>query len=327
MKTLRTIGAIVLVMSLLNGCKKEDNNPITQTKHLQLDEVKRAYYNSNNMRYETNFFSADSARFTYNINVEEGKKYRVCQYGIYMENVELTLFSKDRNSTLLIGEQANVGFTAKFFVYTSDFTGNLQIITECSNSHIYGQPFYLSFEEIGTYQLSWKGYNWLCDGDWSVNSNGDLTVKNYRSGFSKWARLIDTSLTSYNADLQFNAPSGSIPHGFGLAVLASNTIFEMINLPEESRQFFIYGTNNWEMWFINMGNGGGIGREVGNLNTALVDGSNTFSVNVSDSNVICHVNNEQAISINNNLTETDSFYITNEDLGTDSITITDIRFY
>ena len=316
-----------MVISVMVGCEKEDVNPHnSQSKYLKLDAIKRAYYNSDNMRYETNAFSIDSTKFTYNINVEEGKQYRVYQYGLSMVDVDLFLHSENEDSTLLIGVQANVGYTAKYFVYTANFAGKLQIITASTDNTLYGEPFYLSFEEIGTYKLSWKGYNWLCDGDWTVNSNGDLTIKNYRSGFSKWIRLLDTSLTNYNVDVQFHSPTNSIPHSFGVAILASNTIFDMINLPDISRQFFIFGTNNWEIWYINIGNSGGIGRDIGTTSNAIALGSNTISANVSNINTTFYVNNTEAVSISNDITENNSFYITNEDLGTDSITITNIRF-
>jgi hypothetical protein len=325
MKTLRYFGFAILL--IIAGCtkEKEEQKPVNDLKELTLDVVKRAYYNHQNMRYETNTFSADSTTFTYLISVETGKKYRVLIHGLFMEDVELILAKPDSDEPLAAGVQANVGNTAKYFVYEATNTEKLELNIATNDSNLFGQDFYLTFEEMGTYQIAWNGFTWLCDGDWEVNNDGNLVVKGYKSGFSKWAQLLDTTLTDFRAELDFETMNGSLPFFIGLALNANTEIFTMINLPSICRQFKISEQRNWEYWVINMGNGGGIGRDLGYFPQALTSGANTLSViNTTDSSE--WKINQTTIVKKESQTGFHGFFLTFEDTEKDSVAFRGIRF-
>lgn len=320
---------LLIAGSVFLSCTKEnieDQPPAAGdfTKYLEIDEIKRAYYDSYQRRYETNEFSIDNSIFKYLITIEAGVKYRVMLYGNYMGSVDLKLLSLN-NDTVLIGEQANVGHTAEYFLWDAQKNDTLVIEISANDPSVYNQPYYLSFEEIGTYQLNWKGYNWLCDGDWEVNSDDQLVYFGYKSGFTKWAKLLDQNITSYHVELEFFSKDGFLDNFIGMAVYASDNIFYMINLPEISTQFKINGINAWELWGINMGNKG-IGREIGNFENSFLAGKNILSAFVNVDSLSFLVNQEVAIEGPVNSNFYNGFYITYEDFDSDSTRFTNISF-
>ena len=323
---------------ILSACKKDSdvqpktniNTPVTKTpgkntyKNLRLDSIKRAYYNNDGNRYETNMFRTDSTEFNYNIIVEKDKKYRVLLYGIYAENITLELYRN--GSVIQTGVQANVGLTAKYFVYTGGAQDTLQIKLKTSDPTLYNQPFFLTFEEINTYTIYWKGHQWLCDGDWEVSTSQQLVFKGYHSGFSKWIKLADSSLTDYSAKISFTS-TGTLTNFIGIAANASDSIFDMINLPAIGSQFKIDQQNNWELWSIAMGNGEGIGRQTGNFTDNIKSGGNTIGCTIDANNNAFFVNNTLISTASKYTGNTNAFYITVEDVIAETQLMDDIRFY
>ncbi len=331
MKTTHKIILLISIIIFAISCKKDTDDTkqtatsnSTYTKNLKLDNNKRAYYNSDNNRYETNYISSDTSSFNYSINVEPGKKYRILIYGFYMKNVDLDLFDK---SDVLIksGAQANVGNTAKYMVYESSINDTLFINIKSDST--FNNAFFLSFEEVNTYEIYWKNHSWSCDGDWEVNSQDQLIFKSYHSGFTKWIKLNDSTLHNYTCDISFDANNGTLNNFLGLAVRSSDIIHDMTNLPEVSKQFKLNNHNIWELWHINIGTGGGIGRETGYLANYFNTTNNIITSNIHNDSLSFSVNNELAIKAFASPIGHDLFYITSEDFGNDSVVITDIRFY
>ncbi len=200
----------------------------------------------------------------------------------------------------------------------------MQLTVKSNSNALLGQEFFLTFEEMGTYQITWNGYTWLCDGDWEVNESGYLVVKGYKSGFSKWAQLLDTTLTDFHAEFDFETSEGTLPTFIGMAVNANSEIFDMINLPKICRQFKISGAQNWELWTINIENGGGIGRDLGFLPSPLVSGVNTLSASCIADSAEWKVN-QSVVTKKETTTGFHGFYLTFEDLERDSVVFRGIR--
>lgn len=328
MKKTQVFAILYLVIGILFfGCEKdEEDNPdnmgLNITKFLPIDTVKRAYYDSFQNRYESNTFTADSTVFNYSVNLESGVLYRVLLYGFMMDKVDLTLLDLD-SIVYAEGVQANVGYTAQFFTFEGIENDTMVIQVRSEDSYNLNKTFYLSFEEVGTYVLTWKGYNWICDGDWEVNTEGHLVCYGHSSGFSKWAKLTDTTLATYNAELEIFIEDGNLSNFVGMAVEADDDINQMINLPRPAKQFKIRAINAWEMWWINSNS---VGREWGNLNNIYLQGTNYISADVQIDSISTFVNQEMAISIFNNMPEYNGFYITFEDTEKDSCIYTNIDF-
>ena len=320
---------IIIPFIIFQSCNKEpDNNlqsKLTITKNLKLHPVKKAYYDENKNRYESDVFTKEKEEFNYKISVEKGEKYRVLVYGFYMENVDLFLY--DKNDIVQTGVQANPEYTAKYFTFIADNTDSLIIQLKATNSNIYSMDFYLCFEQLNAYKLYWKGHTWLCDGDWEVNSNNQLEFKGNKSGFSKWIKLDDTELIDYKVEVDVNIENGFINNFVGIAVTASNEIFNMINLPEICEQFKINNQNSWENWIINVGNGGGgIGRDFGELTGNFNIGSNIIKAEIQPNSLYFYLNNELAVKTFRNFRHKKQFYFTCEDFDENTIKVNNIEF-
>lgn len=286
--------------------------------NLNLHPVKKAYYNPDSNRYETDIFSSNHNEFNYSLETTSGNKYRILVYGVSMSDVKVEL-RDDQENILKIGEQANVAYSAKYLVFEAATGINYHIHIEASNPSLFGQNFYLTFEEIGTYFLSWKGKNWLCDGDWEINSNNQLVHIGHNSGFSKWAKIADESYKDCTISLEFDVPNAGLSDFLGIAVNAGDDIFNMINLPSVARQFKIKNLNYWEFQTIDIGNNGGIGRNTGYFSQVLNTGSNQLDCNIQSDSLRYKINGAQVYSAFNDLYGVHKVYITVEDIGTDSL--------
>ncbi len=315
---------MVLLALILFSCKEKinpnENEPETKKlKMLFLDPLKKAYYNNQNQRYLQIAFKSDTTEYFYGIVAESGKKYRILIYGTYMESIYLDLSDEDTNF-IATGQQADVGLSSKYIVYEPQKTDTVIISVATDNQNNVGIPFYLTVEEIGTYELQWKNRTWICDGDWTVNSDGNLMFKGFNSGFSKWIMLKNSDLKNFTATVEFNSNSETLATFIGIAFNASSEIFDMLNLPANSCQFKISGTNDWEFWWISMQKS--ISREIGVFTNDINVGLNNFKIENYES-IKCHVNDSLCYEPINCNTGFNELFITIEDKNADEFVFTD----
>ena len=303
----------------LISCNNKINNPVEKDLTiLQLDQTKKAYYNSQNERYLENSFSSDTSEYFYGVIIEPNKKYRILLYGFYLQDVDFSLNDIDTN-LIANGEQADVGLTSKYLIYEATKADTLIISLSSDNNDNFGKTFYLAFEEIGTYELEWQNKTWICDGDWTVDDKDKLIFKGYGSGFSKWIMLKDQNLNQFTAEIEFDAVSTTLETFIGYSFSSSTEIFDMINLPQTGRQFKISGNNNWEFWTINMNKG--IGRETGTFANTIQAGTNSIKIK-NLSTISCFVNDSLAYQPSDCNTGFNEFYITIEDKDVNEFTFT-----
>ncbi len=306
---------IVIIFALISSCNKNNENT-KELQLLQLNTLKKAYYNSDNKRYLEKSFTTDSLTYEYNIVLEKGKKYRFLIYGMQMQDVNLSLTN---SSSVLVAEgvQADVGLTAKFFKYEPVENDTFMVKISTEDQNLAGKTFFLAIEEINSYEITWLGRTWICDGDWSVDAKDKLTFKGYNSGFSKWMKLKDNNLRNYTSVLVFETETGVLPTFVGLACNATDSIWDMLNLPEQANEFKITGSNTWEFWWIN----NSVGREVGTFKN---DNNNVYSMGITKSDsVTCFVNDNIACKYGYNSTTNKGFYIIIEDKNVDEFVFTD----
>lgn len=312
-----------LMISTLWACTKDQvEAPLNVKNHLTLHPVKKAYYNADNNRFEIGVFNANENALNYTMQTTSGNKYRVLMYGIPMSDVTIELHDFLGN-IIKVGEQANVGLTAKYFVFDAVANSQYFIHLETTNTALFDQSFYLTFEEVGTYNLSWKGINWQCDGDWEVNSNDQLIHIGHNSGFSKWMKITDQSYIDCAISMEFNTPITGLPNYLGFSVDSGDELFDMLNLPSVGRQFKITGLNAWNYRVINIGNNGGIGNLGGYLSQPLHSGLNLLDCTVHSDSIRYFVNGIQELSVFNDLYGSHRVYLTVEDIGSDTLVIND----
>lgn len=317
---------LCLISIVISACKKDDVSPQTTEnvnsvsidKYLSLHPVKKAYYNDSSNRYEMNQFTSAQTEFNYSLDLTAGNKYRVLLYGFPMSNVNLEL--RDANENVIeVGEQANVGFTAKFYVFETTNITDYHIHIDASTSTYYNQNFFLTFEEIGTYSLNWKGHNWICDGDWEINGNDQLVHRGHNSGFSKYAKLSDQYYTSAVSTVEFVAGNAGLSSLTGIAVNASDEIFEMINLPAVCRLFRLTGSNSYVFWTIN----NGVGNFPGTLSQPMIPGLNQLECSVQSDSIRYSLNGVPELARMNDNFSSHRVYLSVEDTGIDSVIIND----
>lgn len=306
----------VITTALLISCKKEIETPQETEKitNITIDGEKKAHFNKSDQRYETETFDPQNQSFFYSFQPTESITYRILIYGLNMAEIDLRL---TKNGQLVdTGAQANVAFTSKFISYQA--TNEDEVIIEIENlsDDNIGKSFILTVEEIGTYVLSWKGYDWLCDGDWEVNELDQMVFKGNGSGFTKWIRLLEPIDSSYSATTTFSWLDTGDLDFVGMTVEASDEIDLMTNLPNVARQF---KTNNedWELWSIDLGNNGGINREVDEVQHTSDDFivTHTLSAKIDSSTISFDFNTNNTTTTPGTSSHKDYFYITVEEVN------------
>lgn len=331
MRILFALCCFAIVSSLVISCKKDntvDINPeptssyhfsVPITKTLKLDAVKKAHYNGEGNRYESEKFTSINKEFNYLIGVEKGKEYRIQVYGLYMEYVDLFLLSE--TETLQTGQQADVGLSSKYIAFTATKNDSLVIQVKAQNESSNDQTFYLSFEEMNSYTISWKGHTWLANGDWEVNKKDQLIFKGYHSGVNKWIKLSDSSFTFYDAELDIEMEH-YLEDFVGLAN-GNDNLNVLRNLPHGT-QFKVSHSNEWECWTMN--STGSVARQIGHSSSNFIIGSNSMKAEIRADSLYFYMNNSSVHRMKNYGSGTGKFYITCEDSFEKEIFFNDITF-
>ncbi|GAB4310566.1 MAG: hypothetical protein Kow00127_00100 [Bacteroidales bacterium] len=298
MKLLHLFSILALFIVFVS-CDKEKNaeSPGVE-KVLRIEPGYKYYTNENNDAYELIVFSPEQLIHQYAVEFQEGKKYHLSVSGGYCGPVYFALLNQ-AGDLLFTGEQGSIGFDRKYIVWTSTVSETLTIVvqyTENINFHTY--EYHLTFEEVNSYPLSWEGLELECSGDWFTGPDGKLGVALHGSSYSKWASIAADDLSHYSFSVDLGFAGGVSDTYSGVAIFASGTIRDMVNLPEQCDEFKIVGPASWEVWFWR----GGVGREWGttavNLNMGY-DSWNRLAVDNTEDTVKLSVNNEMVYKYRN----------------------------
>ena len=313
-----------VLLSVIYSCSNKteivDPQPVSVfrvDKTLILDLEKRAYYNNGNRFHQFEFVS-DTNQRVYEVKLIKSVFYRAFLQGSPMEAISFYLADKE-GKELVKGVQGNIGNTTSFFTYTADVNMTAYIVVKNNGgTDNHNKPFYLIFEEAGTQIIEWANKSWLADGDWEVLSENLITHKNHTSGIHRWLRLLDEIPSDYNASIHIQQEGGFQTSLCGMSVKSTSNIFQMLNVPETGKMFLISGPQWWELWYINMGNGGGIGRDFGDTPSPLLTGTekwNSIRMDSRPDSVYMYINNLKTHSVLNT-TYSNNLYIMINDSDT-----------
>lgn len=289
-------------------------------KKLGLDSEKRAYYQHSD-RFYTFHFTNDTAQRVYEVTLSPEILYRSFLQGQLMDQISFYIADKNGNR-LAEGSQGNIGNTSLYFTYTTTAEMPAFIVVKNEGGSLnVNKDFRLIFEEAGTQVLEWANRSWLADGDWEVTDNEILRLKNHQSGIYRWIRLLDDTPLDYSVSLHMQQDGGYQTTLCGMSVKSGTSIFQMLNIPASGRMFLMNGPQWWELWYIHMETGGGIGRDYGDLPSPLNTGTdkwNSLRIDARPDSLYFFVNQLKTTSV---LTQTydNSIYITVNDADTNKI--------
>lgn len=312
---------LLVIPFLIFSCNKNKLENVEIDKEFSLHAVKRAYYDNNDNRYHQDRFTSDKDGFNFSIDVVAGTEYRIRVYGIPMWDVKLQLKNVG-GEVLYTGEQADPSFYSKQITFTAGASEELHIQLIYEADFLYDSDYFLSFEEIGTYSLNWKGYEWICDGDWVITDSDELCHAGHKSGFTKWARINDETFATYETTIYFKGPTSDSSNFVGCILNAATEVRDVHNLPSSGNLFKIQDPNKWEFWQINAA--GSVSRELGNSDASILGGLNELVCLVNTDSVHVYLNDIWIYSHANQFSESQSFYLSVEDVQTDPTFFTNV---
>lgn len=331
---MKYLNLILIAVLLISACEKEENNDNTENdlnsraeKYLSLKSSEQIYSDENNNKYLTVVFDINKTEAVYGIFMEKDKKYNISVSGERCYDLDFDLLKSDKD-TLFYGEYVMDENPRKYIAWKSNVTDTFFIVlnyTENINFNIY--EFRITFEELTNKELKINDLNLLCSGDWSVDDSGNILLACHQTNFTKYAKIVNDSLFNYEFSYSIAHNSGIPDNYTGVAFYASQSIFDMENMPASCYNFDIRGPAAWRISYWYVGTGGGVGFEYGrtskNLNIG-VGAWNSISVKTFGDSINCFINGEDVVKFRNISFMNNGLYITIKDTKQDTVYIKDI---
>ncbi len=327
MKTMNLFLILFVITGLSFSCKKDKTDDETESGKgilLEIASNQNTYVAANGARFYTDALLSKNDTNLYRLKVNKGSKYHIfcIQPDVLYSGLKMILYNSKME---VISDTIQYNGKPELF-FTPGVTGDIYLSVFTPKSYNESLSYNLYFELCKPIALNFMNYNWKYMGDWKVVNSKTLSFKSSDSREFRWIRL--NSVVSDQMKLSFTLKSAvktDLP-SFGIVYKGSPDMMNWGDYQEElpAKGEFI-NISDYENYRILHLNGTSIAFEYGSITMPKPDLKNGVSIAVTSGQYTytVYMNNVPAGYIRSNILNT--FYLLIEDIGSDQITIENLK--